>query len=63
MTDFMNFKIKSAQFFKYTHKSRLYVYIFIEISIYTYISIYVYTIFFKKRCPCQFYNLSYHFRT
>jgi hypothetical protein len=32
MTDFMNFKIKSTQSFRCAHRTKLYVYIFIEIS-------------------------------
>jgi hypothetical protein len=31
MIDFMNLKIKSAQSFKYTHKDRVCIYVFIEI--------------------------------
>jgi hypothetical protein len=30
VTYFVNYKIKSTQFFKYTYKNRVYVYIFIE---------------------------------
>jgi hypothetical protein len=48
VTDFVNFKIKSAQSFKYTHKSRVYVRVFIEMSVHTYMRIYVCTVFLKK---------------
>jgi hypothetical protein len=30
MTDFVNFKIKSVQFFEGAHKDRIYIYVFIE---------------------------------
>jgi hypothetical protein len=48
VTDFVNFKIKSAQSFKYIHKSRVYVRVFIEMSVHTYMRIYVCTVFLKK---------------
>jgi hypothetical protein len=40
LTDFMNFRIKSVQSFKYTYKNKIYVRVFIKIS--DRISIYVY---------------------
>jgi hypothetical protein len=48
VTDFVNFKIKSAQSFRVTHKGRMCVRIFIWMSALTCMSIYVYTIFLKK---------------
>jgi hypothetical protein len=48
VTDFVNLKIKSAQPFRYAHRNRLCVCVFIEVSAHTYISIYVYTVFLKK---------------
>jgi hypothetical protein len=50
MTDFMNLKIKLAQFFRCVHSDRLYVYIFIGVSdyIYIYINICVCTVFLTK---------------
>jgi hypothetical protein len=32
MTDFVNLKIKSDQYFRYVHKNKLYVRIFIKLS-------------------------------
>jgi hypothetical protein len=48
VTDFVNLKIKSAQFFRGTHKDRLCVRVFIRVSAHTYMSIYVCTVFLKK---------------
>jgi hypothetical protein len=48
MADFVNFKIKSAQSFKYAHRVRVYVRVFIWMNDHTYMSIYVYTVFLKK---------------
>jgi hypothetical protein len=47
MTDFMNLKIKSAQFFKGVHRSSVCACVHRE-SAHTLISIYVYTVFLKK---------------
>jgi hypothetical protein len=46
--DFVNLKIKPAQFFKYAYKDIVYVRVFIGVSTYTYINIYAYIIFIKK---------------
>jgi hypothetical protein len=46
VTDFVNLKIKSAQFFRGVHRGRLCV--FIRVSARTYISIYICTVFLKK---------------
>jgi hypothetical protein len=51
MTDFVNLKIKSIQFFKYTHKGMIYVCVFIGMSIYTCMITYVYIVFLKKKIP------------
>jgi hypothetical protein len=48
MTEFMNLKIKSAQSFKYVHRDRVCVHMFIGVSTRTCISIYIYTAFLKK---------------
>jgi hypothetical protein len=48
MIDFVNLKIKSAQYFEGIHRSRMYVYIFIAVSGHMYISICIYTVFLKK---------------
>jgi hypothetical protein len=48
MTDFVNLKIKSAQYFRGAYRGRMCVRIFIEISDHTYMSIYVYIVFLKK---------------
>jgi hypothetical protein len=46
VTDFVNFKIKPTQYFKYTHKNKMYIHMF-HMNIYTYmIST---TVFLKKR--------------
>jgi hypothetical protein len=44
LTDFMNFKIKSAQSFRDDHRSRMCVHVFIEV----YVNTYVYTVFLTK---------------
>jgi hypothetical protein len=49
MIDFMNLKIKLTQSFKYTHKDRVCMYIFIKMNTHTCISIYIYTMLFKKK--------------
>jgi hypothetical protein len=48
MTDFVNLKIKTTQHFRGTHKGRVYVRVFIEISARMSMSICVYTLFLKK---------------
>jgi hypothetical protein len=48
MTDFINLKIKSVQFFRDAHMIRMYVHMFIGVSVYTCINIYVYIMFLKK---------------
>jgi hypothetical protein len=48
MTDFMNLNIKQTQSFRDTHRDRIYVHIFLEVSAHTYMSICVYTVFLKK---------------
>jgi hypothetical protein len=49
VTDFVNFKIKSIQFFRCAHKGRVCMHIFIELSDRTYMSICVYNVFFFKK--------------
>jgi hypothetical protein len=41
VSDFVNLKIKSAQYFRCAHKNRMCVHIFIEVSAHTYMNIYV----------------------
>jgi uncharacterized membrane protein len=48
MIDFVNLKIKSAQFFRCAHKDRVCVRVFIWVGAHTHMSIYVYTVFLKK---------------
>jgi hypothetical protein len=48
VTDFVNLKIKPAQSFEGTHRSKVFVCMFIRVSTHTCISIYIYTIFLKK---------------
>jgi hypothetical protein len=50
VTDFVNFKIKLTQSFKYAHRGKVCVRVFIGVSsyIYIYMNIYVYTVFLKK---------------
>jgi hypothetical protein len=45
VTEFVNLKIKSAQSFKYVHKNKVCVRVFIELNNHTYISIYVSMVF------------------
>jgi hypothetical protein len=47
MTDFINLKIKSTQYFRCAHKDRVFR-VFIKMSIYMCISIYIYTVSQKK---------------
>jgi hypothetical protein len=48
VTNFVNLKIKSDQFFGGTHRDRMCVRMFIGVSAHTYINICVCTIFLKK---------------
>jgi hypothetical protein len=48
MTDFVNLKIKPAQPFRCTHKNKVCVRVFIEVSAHVCISIYIYPVFLKK---------------
>jgi hypothetical protein len=48
VTDFVNLKIKPAQFFRGVHRGRLCVCLFIGMSARTYMSIYVCNVFIKK---------------
>jgi hypothetical protein len=48
VTEFVNLKIKSTQFFKGAHRGRICVRAFIGMCAYTYISIYICTVFLKK---------------
>jgi hypothetical protein len=47
MTDFMNLKIKSAQSFRCTHKSMMYIDIFIGVRAHMCISIYICIVFLR----------------
>jgi hypothetical protein len=49
VTDFMDLKIKPFHSFRGAHKSRMCVYVFIEVSAHTYINLYVCTVFLKKK--------------
>jgi hypothetical protein len=49
VTDFVNLKIKSAQYFRGTHKGSMCVCIFIWVSTHTCTSICVCTVFKKKK--------------
>jgi hypothetical protein len=49
VTDFVNLKIKLAQFFKYAHRNKMCIYMFIGVSTHTYINSYVCTVFLKKK--------------
>jgi hypothetical protein len=51
MTDFISLKIKPTQFFKITHKNKVYVYISIAMSNHT--SNYFYTVFLKALPPIR----------
>jgi hypothetical protein len=44
MTDFINLKIKSAQYFRCVYRDMMCVRVFIEMSAHTYINIYIYTV-------------------
>jgi hypothetical protein len=48
VTDFVNLKIKSGQSFRGTHRDKLYMCVFIDVSVRTCMSICVCTIFLKK---------------
>jgi hypothetical protein len=48
VTDFVNLKIKSAQFFRCAHRGRVCMCVFIVVSVYTCMSICVCTVFLKK---------------
>jgi hypothetical protein len=48
VTDFVNLKIKLAQFFRDIYKGRMCVYVFIWVSVHTYMSICVCNMFLKK---------------
>jgi hypothetical protein len=48
VTDFMNFKIKSAQSFGCAHRGRVCIRVFIGVSAHTCMSICIYTVFLKK---------------
>jgi hypothetical protein len=48
VTDFVNLKIKPGQSFRGTHRGKLYMCVFIDVSVRTYMSICVCTIFLKK---------------
>jgi hypothetical protein len=48
VTDFVNLKIKSAQFFKYAHRSKVCVRVFIGVSVHMRMSICVCIVFLKK---------------
>jgi hypothetical protein len=48
VTDFVNFKIMSAQFSGGTHRGNVCMRVFIRVSAHTYMSICVCTIFLKK---------------
>jgi hypothetical protein len=48
MTDFVNLKIKPTQSFECSHRGRVCVPVFIELSARTCISIYIYTMFLKN---------------
>jgi hypothetical protein len=45
ITDFINLKIKSIQFFKGAHKDKIYIYIFIGVNTHIYIYLYLYCIY------------------
>jgi hypothetical protein len=48
MTDFVNLKMKSTQFFRDARRSRMCIYVFIGVNTRTCINICVYTMFLKK---------------
>jgi hypothetical protein len=43
--DFVNLKIKPAQFFEVAYRGSMCVHVFIEVSAHTYMSIYICTVF------------------
>jgi hypothetical protein len=45
LIDFVNLKIKPAQSFRSSHRSRMHICMFIGMSTHKYMSIYVYTVF------------------
>jgi hypothetical protein len=47
--DFVNLKIKPPQSFRYTHRGRVCVHVFIGVNTHTCISICVYTVFLKNK--------------
>jgi hypothetical protein len=49
MTDFVNLKIKPAQYFGSAHRGRVCVRVFIGVSTHTCMSIYICTVFLKKK--------------
>jgi hypothetical protein len=51
VTDFMNFKIKSAQSFKCAHRVMMYVHMFIDVDTDTCMNIYICSVFLKKITP------------
>jgi hypothetical protein len=60
--DFVNRKIKSAQFFRGAHKGRVCVRVFIQVSARTCMSIYVCTVFLKKKYVFDFFRKRYIFK-
>jgi hypothetical protein len=48
VTDFVNLKIKSDQFFRGAHMCRVCVRVFIKVSVHMCMSICLYTVFLKK---------------
>jgi hypothetical protein len=59
VTDFVNLKIKSAQFFRCTHRGRVCVRVFIGVSAHMYMSICVCTVFLKKTMVSYYDALEY----
>jgi hypothetical protein len=49
MTDFINLKIKSTQYFRCVYRDMMCVRVFIEVSAHTYINLYICTVFLKKK--------------
>jgi hypothetical protein len=47
--EFVNLEIKLDQSFRYVHKNRMCVYVFIVVSTHMYIRIYIYIIFLTKK--------------
>jgi hypothetical protein len=48
VTDFVNLKIKPAQYFRCAHRGRVYMCVFIGVSAHMCMSICVYIVFLKK---------------